>query len=214
MYKIPRKKKPLAMGLLRTTPFFAAGILSLMLFYSQSGFSWDWNREPLVIFIFLLLSWTVFYAVSQQLPYSKKNIIDDLALSAFYQLGAGYRVNIMELGHSDDDPFKSYFKMSYGHGYADPSRYKEKITLEHKGAPQAWKTKDLIYLDSTELDPTIDAAVKHLWSYPVLDRRGESIAVVNIDCSNDAISDDEKNKLCNSIKQLSDLIAYYWEIPA
>lgn len=214
MYKIPRKRKPLAIGLLRTTPFFAAGVLSLMLFYSQMGFSWSWNREPLVIFIFLLLSWTVFYSVSQQLPYSKKNIIDDLALSAFYQLGTGFRINIMELGHSDDNPFKSYFTMTYGHGYADPSKYKEKISLGHKGAPQAWDAKGLIYLDGSALDTNIDSAVKHLWSYPILDRRGEPIAVINIDYSIETIDADTKNKLDESIRQLADLIAYYWEIPA
>lgn len=214
MFQIPKRRKPLAVGLLRTTPFLAAGILSLLLFYSQAGYSWDWNREPLVIFIFSLLCWTVFFTVSQQLPYSKKNVIDDILLSAHYQLGNGFRTNIMELGHSDDDPFKSYFKMTFGHGYADPGKYKEKISLEHPGAPQAWKEKKLIYLDQASLDSGIDPDVKHLWSFPILDRRGDSIAVINIDYTSEALDDVYKNRISNSIKQLSDLIAYYWEIPA
>ena len=214
MFKIPKRRKPLALGLLRTTPFVMAGLLSLTLFYSQMGFSWDWKREPVVMLIFFLVSWTVFYTVSQQLPYSKKNIIDDLLLSSFYQLGANFRINIMEIGHSDDNPFKSYFKMSFGHGYADPSKYKEKITLDHPGAPQAWKEKKLVFMEGAQLDPAIDPDVKQLWSFPILDRRGEPVAVINIDHTVEQIDDETKNRIRKSITQISDLVAYYWEIPA
>lgn len=214
MFRIPKRNRPLAIGLLRTTPFVLSGVISLMLFYSQSELHWNWNRDPVILFVFGLICWTVFFAVSHQLPYSKKNIIDDILLSAFYQIGTGFRINIMELGHLDENPFKCYFNMTFGHGYADPSKYKEKISVEDMGAPEAWKTKGLIYHDSSNLNPEIDAAVKHLWSHPILNRTGEPVAVINIDCAIEDIDEELKNKLCNSIKQIADLISYYWELPA
>jgi hypothetical protein len=81
----------------------------------------------------------MFIAVLHRLPYSKKNIIDDLLLAAITQLSGKYRINIMELRSSGHNAFESYFSMTYGHGYNNPIRYKRKVTMDVKGAPDSNK---------------------------------------------------------------------------
>ena len=126
--KIARRGKPLAIGLLRTAPFIAAGVLSMVFFYSSNSQTFDWERDSIIFLIFSLLCTTVFFAVSQQLPYSKKNIIDDLLISSLYHLGAKFGINIMELNSSEHNAFDSFFKITYGHGYKDPSTEHAKTT--------------------------------------------------------------------------------------
>ena len=214
-FNIGRRGKPAAIGLLRTAPFIAAGILSMVLFYSQATQNFDWQGDTVILLIFVFLCWTVFFAVSQQLPYSKKNIIDDLLVSALFYLGSKYRINIMELKTSEHNAFDSFFKISYGHGYNDPYKYKEKITMDMPGASQAYKDREVKYLSRSELRVDIDQEIKHLWSAPIKNRRGDSVAVINVDnIADDDLPNDiiEANK--KSIEQLADLISFYWGIPS
>lgn len=207
-----RRRKPFWVGMLRTTPFIMAGILSLVLFYVQSGIAFDWNRDSMIGLIFLLLCITVYFTVSQQLPYSKKNIIEDLLDSTLYQLGQKYRINIMELV---TDERHAYFKISYGRGYRDTSKYKKQIYMGIPGASEAWENGGPIYHPQSELRIDVDNDVKHLWSVAIKCRRGQAVAILNIDNTiDDQIDDDTKAHISNSSLQLSELIGYYWEIPA
>lgn len=43
-----RRNRLFWIGMLRTTPFIMAGILSLVLFYSQANMLLDWNREVMI----------------------------------------------------------------------------------------------------------------------------------------------------------------------
>lgn len=200
--------------MLRTAPFVAAGVLSMVLFYSETGHTFDWEQDSMLIMIFLMLCWTVFYAVSQQLPYSKKNIIDDLLVSSLFQLGPRYRINIMELRSPERIIFDAYFEITYGHGYNDPAKYKEQITFDVPGASQAYKDRTVIYLDQSQLNSEIDSDVKHLWSAAIKNRRGESVAVLNLDnIADDTLSTEIIKHNKKSIEQLADLIRFYWELP-
>jgi hypothetical protein len=162
--------------------------------------------------IFFLLCVTVYFSVSQQLPYSKKNIIEDLLDSTLYQLGQKYRINIMELV---TDECHAYFKISYGRGYRDTSKYKKRIHMGVPGASDAWKTGESIYLPQAKLSTDVDGEVKHLWSVAIKGRRGQTVAVLNIDNTvDDQIDNETKIHISASSLQLSELIGYYWEIPA
>ena len=165
--RLPKRRRPLAAGLLRTAPFIAAGVLSLILFYSQENQTLVWDQVAPVVLIFAFLSWTVFYSVSQQLPYTKKNIIDDLLISSLFHLGPTYRINIMELRTSEHNAFDSFFEITYGHGYNDPAIYKEKITMRVPGASQAYETREVIYIFGSQLRSDLDPDIKHLWSAPI-----------------------------------------------
>ena len=213
--RIGRRGRPAAIGLLRTAPFIAAGILSMVLFYSQATQTFEWGRDSMILLIFGFLCWTVFFSVSQQLPYSKKNIIDDLLVSALFYLGPKYRINIMELKTSEHNAFDSFFKITYGHGYNDPSKYKEKITMDMPGASQSYKDREVNYLSHSGLRTDIDPEVKHLWSAPIKNRRGDSVAVINVDnIADDDLPDDIISANKKSIEQLADLISFYWGIPS
>ncbi len=207
-----RRRKPFWIGMLRTTPFIMAGILSLVLFYAQSGVSFDWNRDLMVGLIFFLLCVTVYFTVSQQLPYSKKNIIEDLLEATLYQLGQNYRINIMELVTEER---YAYFRISYGRGYRDTSKYKKQIYMGIPGASEAWEKGGPIYRQRSELRTDVDNDVKHLWSVAIKGRRGQAVAVLNIDNTIDEqIDENTKEHILNSSLRLSELIGYYWEIPA
>jgi len=207
-----RRRRPFWIGMLRTGPFIMAGILSLVLFYFQAGLTLNWNRDPMIGLIFCLLCATVYFTVSQQLPYSKKNIIEDLLDASLYQLGDKYRINIMELvageGHA-------YFKITYGRGYRDTSKYKKQINMAIPGASEAWDKGGPIYHVQSELLSEIDNDVKHLWSVGIKGRRGQSVAILNIDnIIDDEVSDETKTHISNASLQLAELIGYYWEIPS
>ena len=209
---VGRRRKPFWIGMLRTTPFIMAGILSLVLFYAQAGVKFDWDRDSMVALIFFLLCVTVYFTVSQQLPYSKKNIIEDLLDATLYQLGPKYRVNIMEL---ITDERHAYFRITYGRGYKDTSKYKKQIYMGIPGASEAWENGGPIYHPQSELRPDIDSDVKHLWSVAIKGRRGQAVAILNIDNTVDEeIDKDTKRHILSSSLQLSELIGYYWEIPA
>ena len=214
MFVFPKRGKSLLMGLIRTTPFVAAGALSLLLFYQQANWQFNTIRDASLLIIFALLCWTVFFAVSQQLPYSKKNIIDDLLLSSFFMLGIKYRINIMELRSSKENAFESYFAITYSHGYTDPSIFKEKIKMSVPGASNAYEDGKTKYITKPELRSEIDPDVKHIWSAPIKDKRGHTVAVINIDnIVDENINEDEVKLTSKSAEQLADIIGYYWEIP-
>jgi len=207
-----RRNKPFWMGMLKTSPFIMAGILSLVLFYSQTGIVPEWERDLMIAVIFFFLSATVYFTVSQQLPYSKKNIIEDLLDSTLYQLGNNYRVNIMKLVASEGH---AYFKIEHGRGYRDTSKYKKQINMATPGASEAWESGGPIYHTKEGLRTDIDNDVKHLWSVAIKGRRGQPVAILNIDnIVDDEIPDEIKTHISNSSLQLSELIGYYWEIPA
>lgn len=196
------------------SPFYCGRIslTSLILFSGRSNFSLGARRSLALIFVFL--SWSVFYSVSQQLPYSKKNIIDDLLISSLFHFGPTYRINIMEFRTSQHNAFDSFFEITYGHGYNDPAIYKEKITMRVPGASQAYETREVIYLFGSQLRSDLDPDIKHLWSAPIKSRRGDSVAVLNIDnisADNLDMKVIDRNK--KTIEHLSSLIGFYWEIP-
>lgn len=210
--KSHRRQRPFWKGFYRTVPFISAGVLSFFLFYSQAGVAPDWNRDAMLALIFFLLCVTVFHAVSQQLPYSKKNIIEDLLDATLYQLGENYRINIMEFVPTEDH---AYFKITHGRGYKDTSKYNKRITMNIPGASEAWEHGGPVYHPKSELRADIDQDVKHLWSIGIKGRRGHSVAVLNIDnIGDDQITDEVKTHISESSLQLADLIGYYWEIPA
>ena len=155
---------------------------------------------------------SVFFSVSHQLPYSKKNIIEDLLEATLFQLGPKYRINIMELVATDGH---AYFKITYGRGYRDTSKYKKKITMRIPGASDAWEHGGPIYLPQKDLRSDIDHDVKHLWSTSIKGRRGQSVAVLNIDnIVDDEIRQEDIGHLKTASLQLTELIGYYWEIPS
>ena len=47
-----RRNRPFWIGILRTTPFIMAGILSLALYYFQPSITLDWNRDAMIGLIF------------------------------------------------------------------------------------------------------------------------------------------------------------------
>ncbi|MEA3333450.1 MAG: hypothetical protein U9Q58_07630 [Pseudomonadota bacterium] len=166
------RRKPIGEGLLRIVPFTAAGILTMVFYYSQNNISYTFERDSIILFIFTLLCITVYFAVSHQLPYSKKNIIEDLLATTLSNLGKSYRINIVQLISHPTDAFDSYFKIKYSLGYEDHLKYKEKITFEAPGVSHAWKKRKVKYLSGKSLCKKIDHEVKHLWSSPILNNRG------------------------------------------
>ncbi len=214
-WQVNRRQKSIGRGLLRTTPFIAAGVLSLVLFYSQTNQTFDWEWDGMIVLVFLFLCWTVFFTVSQRLPYSKKNIIDDLLISSLYHLGPKeHRINIMELRTSVHNAFESFFEITFGHGYNDPSKYKGKITMDIPGASQAYKDRIVVYLPQARLRSDLDPEVKHLWSAPIKNRRGDSVAVMNIDnIEDDTLPQETIDHTSTAIEQVAVIISYYWEIP-
>lgn len=206
-----RRHKPFWIGLVRTVPFMSAGILSFILFYSQDTVTPDWDRDAILVLIFAFLSATVFITVSQQLPYSKKNIIDDLLDATRYQLGKHYRINLMILITGNGS---AYFKITHGSGYEDKSKYKKQLDMGIPGASEAWGNVGPFYHPKTELRESVDPEVKHLWSVGVKGRQGKIVAVLNVDnIKDDKILDNTINHIKDSSIQLADIIAYYWEIP-
>lgn len=212
--KINKRHKPIAVGLLKTLPFVAAGILSMVFFYSQSGVLFVFERDSIILFIFFFLSITVFFAVSHQLPYSKKNIIEDLLATTLSNLGDSYRINVVQLISHPADAFDSYFKMKYSLGYKDPLKYKDKIKLEAPGVSHAWKKREVKYLPKDQLCEDIDQEVKHLWSAPILNRRGLPLAIINIDnILDDTLSQVQINHNLKALDELTELVGYYWRLP-
>lgn len=211
--RVGRKQKSIGIGLLKTIPFIAAGILALILFYSQDNHMFDRERELIILIIFFFLSLTVFFAVSRQLPYSTRDVIDDLLVATLYQLGGEYRINIMKLVKVGF--YEGYFKMVFAHGYRNPRRYRRKITMHIRGASSAYNDKDgnVFYLPYNRLDHDIDPEIKHLWSVAIKDRHTNSVAVLNIDNTIDHhLSQDIIQKNMGGIKDLAELIETYWEI--
>ena len=109
----------------------------------------------------------------------------------------------------------AYFKITYGRGYRDTSKYKKQINMAIPGASEAWGNGGPIYHSRDELRTDIDNDVKHLWSVGIKGRKGQYVAVLNIDnIVDDDIPEDIKQHITNSSLQLAELIGYYWEIPA
>lgn len=215
-FKITKKRKSVAQGLVRTTPFILSGILALVLFHAQQGQTFDWDRELAIGLIFIGLCATVYFAVSHQLLYTKKTIIDDILRAAKFQLGGHYRINIMEL-ITAENAFKSYFKMNFEHGYNDPAKFKQKITMHVDGVSTAYNDAggSVVYLPTAKLNHAIDPEIKHLWSVAIKDRHRNSLAVLNIDNTVDEdITEDIIAHNKAAIKGLAALIASYWEMPA
>ena len=209
-----KRRKSFWRGLVRTAPFIAAGILSLVLFYWQlEGEPKSiWDRGLSIGLIFFFLCVTVFFAVSQQLPYSKKNIIEDLLDATLYQLGGNYRINIMILVTGESH---AHFKIEHARGYRDISQYKKKVDMDTPGVSTAWKSDETIYLSYDQLCVNIDKELKQLWSVAIKGRRGQSVAVLNIDdIINENASEDTQKHISVASQQLAQLIGYYWEIPS
>ena len=114
---------------------------------------------------------------------------------------------------SQADAFESYFKIVHGHGYNDPSKYREQITMEIPGASTAWRTREVGYLPQAQLRTDLDPDIKHLWSSAIKDRSGKPVAILNIDnIADDKISNNIIEDHKTSINQLCDIISVYWEL--
>lgn len=210
------RRRAIGIGLLRTTPFIAAGVLSLILHYSaQETFQFRWDREPMIFFVFILLCWTVFYAVSHRLPFTTDDIIEDLLVAAGRAYGGGYRLNIMCL-ISLDPAFNSYFKITHSFNIADISVYRQNIKEDIPGAGQAYKYNRTTYITGQDLRSDLDPYPKHIWSTPIRHLTGKSvglpIAVLNVDCNHaDSKTDAEIQSTKTSIEKLARLIEDYHE---
>lgn len=212
------RRRAIGLGLLRTAPFIAAGVLALLLHYSgQKSFEFNWDRETVIFFVFLLLCWTVYFAVSYQLPYTKDDIINDLMAAAGRAYGVGYRVNMMRLV-SHEEVFKSYFRITHSFNVQDPSIYRQEIKQDVPGAGEALKENKTVYVTGSRLRSDIDSYPKHLWSTPVRGRSrgrsGQVLAVLNVDtdCA-DSMSEAQIEDMKTSIEKISRLIEEYFEVP-
>lgn len=218
LVKCRPRSRAIGSSLLRTTPFIAAGVFALILYYlAQTPFAFHWERDPFLFLVFFLLCWTVFYAVSHQLPYTKDTVINDLLSASGRAFGEGYRVNLMRLV-PHGDPFKSYFQITHSFKIEDPSIYHQEIKQDIPGAGEAFRDNKTIYVTGKRLRSDIDPYPKHLWSTPVLGRgRGQSgqpIAVLNVDCGcRNSLSDSKIESTKTSIEKIARLIEEYIELP-
>jgi len=197
-------------GLFRTAPFLAAGIFSIILYYVEVQDT-SLNILLLLLTIHALLTWSIYYTIVRQIPYSTKDVISDLLLATFLHLGNGFRINIMELKSPDTNPYTAYFHITFCHGYTDPTIFLNKIHLHTPGVSDAFKNSKSYNLEKNKLDVTIDTDLNHLWCSPIQDRNGNSVAVLNIDyISKATLSDTQKSQILNANENLSNLLSIYW----
>lgn len=201
----PGRKRAVRQGILRTIPFAAAAILSLLLFYAGVN-EGDLTRELLIFLIFGLLCVTVFFGMLSKIPYRVDDVIHDILRSAGYTLGGPYRVNIMVL---EGEKEHQYFSITHSFRMSDPSGFRQKLRGNIEGAGTAYFENTVVYITGDKIDHKIDPYPEHIWSAPI---NGSVRAVLNIDCNVKVLKAAQVAEVKGNIGFIARLVEGYWEL--
>lgn len=180
------------------------GLLALTVEAFYSGQSLG-NREVVLLVLTILASCGIYYVRRPGFHLGSKQAIEDLLSVAGIALGPSYRLNVMRLKHHRDEAertfgFVCHFNMQ------DLHKYDGKLRLSTPGVGQAYMDRKVVHLGPSNVDASVDAYAKQVWSAHVESGRNPR-CVLNIDTNREDLDVAQIEHVSNVIGVLAKLVA-------
>ncbi len=201
-------------ALRKTIPFFFSTLVAIIIFaFGDSPYMGYITKVVLLIVIGLLLSWTTYFIVQKGHIITPDRLIDELLETVSNVLGRdNYRLNVMVPSNHDEIQDIVFEFRNSSKNYPSTRNYSGKFKVTTNGVGTSYLAEDrepkVHCIEKGEIDSSKDPFPKTIFSLAI--RRGtRNIAVLNLDTSEENMSNEKKDNISEVLINLSNTINLY-----